>query len=225
MFKRSPCAARPRPKWIGNPSRVTWVAAYFSVALSFGAITATASSPSTTIVKIEEDWELRVGVPDANSNSPQVSIVMSPCTSLNSWHTTIEFNHRTEPYVCGGGVHLQLWNGATIADDKGWGEFKCLNKSEDFVRWTQVMEVHDGQLKVSIQNGSGETWGEFGGDELTVAAEAPVYELSGYKVDTSVAESGVSLAGHRVREMVLRRVRYTMADGSVTEDTVDRTVK
>ena len=187
--------------------------------------TACASTPSSLIVKIEEEWELRVGTPDPNSNAPQFSTVMCPTRSLDSWHATVELNHCTEPYVCGGGVHLQLWNGDLLVADKGWGEFKSLDRSDDIVRWTQVLELRDGRLEVSIRDGTGESWGAFGGDELKVTAEAPVYELCEYQVDTSVKESGVCLASNRVHEMVLRKVRYTMADGSVSEDVLNRIIK
>jgi hypothetical protein len=192
---------------------------------AIGASTLSASSPSSIVVKVEEDWELKVGTPDADSHAPQISIAMSPTPSLNTWHATFELNHCSEPYYVGGGVHLQLWNGASLVADQGWGEFKYLNHAEDHVHWTQVIEVSDGKIAVSVQDGTGKTWGSFGGSNLTVSATAPVYDLNDYKVDTSINESGVCLAGNRVHEMVLKRVRYTMADGSVTEDIVNRFVK
>lgn len=183
-----------------------------------------ASSPSSIVVRVEEQWELHVGVPDPNSVAPQVSMVLSPKSALNSWHTTVELNHRTEPYYAEGGVHIQLWNGDQLVADAGWGEFQCIRESEEIIRWSQVLEVRDGQLRASVENGTGSSWANFG-QGIEVAANAPVYDLNDYRVDTSIEESGVSLAGNRVKQLVLRKVRYTMADGSVSEETVNRSVQ
>jgi hypothetical protein len=184
-----------------------------------------ASSPSSIIVKVEEDWELRVGSPDPNSHAPQISLVMSPMASFDSWHVTFEMNHRTEPYYVGGGVHMQLWNGSSLVAHKGWGEFNCLNQAEDLVRWTQVMEVDNGQILTGIKDGNGATWGTFGGSDFRVSSKAPVYTLNEYDVEQSIASGGVSLAGNRVHQVLLRKVRYTKADGSITEETVNRVIR
>ena len=41
------------------------------------------------VVRVEEDWELVVGTPDANSDAPQVTCVISPTGDVDDVHAGV----------------------------------------------------------------------------------------------------------------------------------------
>src|SRR5687767_2028326 len=68
-------------------------------------------SPAQDLVRVEEDWELVIAEPDANSAGPQIACTMSPFSDINSTHFTFEVNHRSVPYWSPGGLTLHQWSG------------------------------------------------------------------------------------------------------------------
>ena len=49
------------------------------------------------VQKIEEDWELVVGTPDAAVAAPQVTCTIAPAGNLNGLYAVLELNHRSQP--------------------------------------------------------------------------------------------------------------------------------
>jgi hypothetical protein len=56
------------------------------------------------VTKIEEDWELVIGTPDAGVAAPQTTCTIAPAGNLNGLHATLELNLRSQPSFSPGGV-------------------------------------------------------------------------------------------------------------------------
>jgi hypothetical protein len=186
------------------------------------ATSAVADSP---IIRVEEDWELVVSAPDINSHGPQVACVLSPFSHLDSHYITFEINHCSAPVYSGGGVCLQVWRGEQHFASRTYRSWQALATSGETVRWTQTMEIQDGQLVYEIVNGHSSTWGDFGGQGTLKAQVAfDVTDLAGYTPDVSIRNSGVTFASHCVQQLELKTVRAFRQDGSVVNVDVSRLV-
>ena len=180
---------------------------------------------AASVVRVEEDWELVVGTPDPDSDSPQVVCVVSPLCKADSVHATFEVNHRSVPQFVPGGVQLVVWNGeAPLAIESSTNEAPLAHAGET-IRWTQCMEVNEGQLTFEILGGSSTTWGAFGAEgSLRATVPTSLANLDAYTPSVSVKGSGVNYAGHRVHSLVLKRIRVHLSNGEQVEDTTARTV-
>ena len=186
---------------------------------------AQAQDSGTTIVRVEEEWELVVGEPHANSSAPQVVCVFSPLGHLQSCHATFELNHQTLPDSVAGGLQLQTWNGESPLRSRKFPNPALLAQPGETIRWTQVMEVGDGAVSFEITGGSSTTWGSFGGQGY-LKASVPSYltNLNGYDPSVSTSNSGVGYAANLVTSLVLKKIRVVTSDGQVIEDATVRVV-
>jgi hypothetical protein len=169
------------------------------------------------IVSIEEHWELNLGEPDAASSSPQVSMVMSPTGHLEGSFFVFTLNHQSAPEWTPGGMQIQFWNGEEILDSKVGADEEALHHADEVVTWVQRLSVKDGELTFEVISGQSESWGAFGGDDLKFTYETQLDNLNAYRPAVSLGESGVAFAGNRVRSLILRKLRWTDADGHVYE--------
>ena len=189
------------------------------------ALAAIACGQEPKIVRVEEDWELTVGTPDAASDAPQITCLISPNGNLDSWYATFELNQQSELTFESGGLQLQIWDGEVLVADNGYPNRSALTTNGEVIRWTQSMRVHDNRLIFEVIRGASTTWGAFGGQGyLRASIPSSLDSLSGYNPAVSVANSGVSYAGNRVDSIVLRAVRYYKSTGEVVEDNTPRTV-
>lgn len=180
---------------------------------------------SPAVVRVEEDWELVIATPDVDSDSPQVTCVISPSGDTDSLYATFEVNHRSLPAFTPGGLQLQVWSGETALAQHAAPNTEQLNVPGEVIRWTQAMDVSTGHLVFEIINGTSSTWGEFGGQGyLRAVVPSAVADLNGYQPDVSVRNSGAGYAANRVQSLVLKRVRYFLADGQQVVDTTERVV-
>ena len=181
---------------------------------------------SSPVVKVVEDWELVIDSPDPDSGGPQVACVTSPVGNVDSLHLAFELNHRTLPDYEIGGLQLQFWQGETVVAVAPALGCSCLSYPDETIRWTQVLSLNnDGELTCGVGGASSESWGNFAADgRLSVTLDTPLENLNSYSPDVAVDESGVSYAAHRVKSLVLKRVRYYLADGNVLEDDTDRVI-
>ena len=195
-------------------------------ALVLSAWTGTARAQSTPyVVRVEEDWELVVGEPDANNNAPQVSCVAAPVGNVDSAYATLSLNHQSLPEFVPGGIQLQVWNGETPLEWRKFPNASLMAQPSETVYWTQTMAVAGGQLTFEVLNGTSTTWGTFGGQGYLKASVATTLEnLNAYDPEVSVKNSGVSFAANRVQSLVLRKVRLVMSNGEVLEDATSRSV-
>ena len=70
-----------------------------------------ANGPTPSVMRVEEDWELIVANPDANSTAPQVTTTLSPTGSSQTLLGAFDLNHRSRPDFQPGGLQVQIWNG------------------------------------------------------------------------------------------------------------------
>jgi hypothetical protein len=161
------------------------------------------------IVAIEEHWELVVGEPDAGSSGPQVCMVMSPSSDLNSDHFLFTINHHSVPDYIPGGLQVQHWCGEDVVDSKVGPQEGLLKYSNEVVTWVQRTEIGGGTLVFEIQSGQSQSWGGFGGlGNLRFSIATPLTNLNGYRPATSLNSSGVSFAGNRVQSLTLTKLRW-----------------
>ncbi len=178
-----------------------------------------------TIVRVEEDWELTVGTPDSNSIAPQATCAISPASPGSSPLATFELNHNSQPSFVAGGLQLQVW-------DEGWPlthhsspSDEVLGTDGEVIRWTQTMVLSEGSLRFEIVDGTSATWGSFGGKgHLRCTVQSNLENLNGYDPETSVKNSGIAYASHRVQTLTLKRIRLTSSTGEVQEDNTPRVV-
>lgn len=178
-----------------------------------------------TVVRVEEDWELVVGTPDPDSDGPQVTAVISPFGNLDSLYSTFELNHQSELTFEAGGLQLQIWDGQVLLGDKGHPNRNVLSQAGEVIAWTQSLELQNETVTFEITDGSSTTWGNFGGQGyLKVMLPTTLSDLGSYSSAVSVGDSGVSYGGNRVTSLVLKRVRFHLSTGEVTEDNVPKVV-
>jgi len=188
-----------------------------------------ATSPAVAdfpqIVRVEEDWELVVQLPEVNTDAPQITCAISPGGDLYGVYASFELNHHTQPAYAAGGLQLQLWSGDSPVAFSAAPNQALLSQSSETIRWTQRMQLDDGHLTFDVVDGTSATWGSFGGGgNLAVTVPTTLNSLIGYRPSFSVDHSGVGYAGNRVASLVLREVRWYTASGLVARDSTDRTV-
>jgi hypothetical protein len=194
-----------------------------SVGLTGAAVRA--DGDSSRIVRIEEDWELVLGEPDAANVAPQVTTSISPSDDLNGYYAAFELNHQSQPDFSAGGLQLQLWSGETPLGKYKRPGSELLSTSGEVVTWTQSMSLGDDGLTFEILNGQSTTWGSFGGQGYMKAqVDGGPDDLNDYRPQVSVANSGVGFASNRVASLTLKRVRAFTADGQMVEDGTSRAV-
>ena len=173
---------------------------------------------TVTIVRVEEDWELIVGEPDAVNDAPQITTAFSPQGSIEGLHAVFDVNAQGMPVYQPGGLQLQLWDGEVPLSDRRFPNGNVLSQTGEAVYWTHAMEINDGLLQFEIVNGSSSTWGSFGGQGYLKASVATkLTDLNSYCPEISVAHSGVGFSGHRVTSLILKRIRGYTDDGTEVE--------
>jgi hypothetical protein len=200
-------------------------AVFLGLALSVVGSNQLFAQTSPQVVQVEEDWELVVHNPDSGNVAPQVTCTISPNLHLNGLYSTFELNHKTVPAFAGGGLHLQTWVGEHNLTRKSHSNSDALASSGETVSWTSRMSVQSNAMTFAIVNGSSTTWGTFGtGTTLTSSYGTSLTNLNSYSSQLSVQNSGVGFAANRVSSLVLKRVRYTLSDGTVLTDDEPRVV-
>ena len=190
-------------------------------ALSCGlAVLFAAQARAQTIVTmVEEHWELQIAEPDAERSAPQTSMVMSPTADSEDVFFMFTLNHHNisatgyEP----GGMQVQHWDSDDLVDDRAAHEHGTLDNAEEVITWVQRIELNNGQLKFGIHNGASQTWGSFGGNDLTLSTPSTLTGLNAYRPAVSLTESQVGYAENRVTSLVLKKLVWVTDDGQVHE--------
>jgi hypothetical protein len=171
----------------------------------------------TKVVMIEEHWELQIAEPDSGSSAPQTSMVMSPTGDSNDVFFIFAINHQSAPDYEAGGLQVQHWDDADLVDERNSHEHGLLHHSDEVVTWVQRMELDNGQVTFGIHNGASESWGSFGGSDLTLSASSSLTSLNAYRPAVSLTESQVGFAENRVDSLVLKKLVWKTDDGQVHE--------
>jgi len=211
-------AMNVRPGW-------RWCSGFAAAFLAVCFAAAAPAEDDAVIVRVEEDWELVVQTPDANSHGPQVSCAISPIGNVDGVYGVFVVNHRSLPAFAGGGLQLQVWNDESPVSHRKFPNDAQMTQAGETVRWTQSMQLGDGLLEFEVTNGNSTTWGDFGGQGyLRITVTTDLANLDSYNPTVSVKNSGVGYAANRVQSLVLKRVRLVTSDGEVLEDDTARVV-
>lgn len=189
----------------------------------FAASRAAADGPN--IVRVEEDWRVEVGTPEPEDHAPQIVTVLSPVGNLEREYSVFELNHATFPEYTSGGMQLQCWR-----NDWLWGygstpHNQKLHHDNEVITFTSKMLIDGNTLEFQIVNGASQTWSTFGGNGyLKTRYFTTLNDLNNYSPDVSATNSRVAFASHRVRKLVLTKVRYYSSEGLVATDATPRVV-
>lgn len=177
------------------------------------------------VVRVEEDWELVLGEPDANSIGPQVATTMSPNNNLSDTYFTLEMNHRTAPSWSPGGISIHRWSGDWRMGSFDRADRAVMTTNNETVTWTQALYVGGGKLTYQIIDGASTTWGPFGYSSLVkLDLGWGVAHINSYSPAVSVANSGPAFGGNRVQSLKIKQIRLTLDTGAVVTDSTERVV-
>jgi hypothetical protein len=209
--------------WGARLRRCFWILPGVIVSSLGVAPNAIGEELGANVIAIEEDWELVVKQPDAETQAPQVTCVVAP--DNGSVFAAFNLNHKAFPQFEAGGLHLQIWNGDTPLGSAQFPNNSLLTTPSETITWTTRMNLDGGQLWFEVVSGSSQTWGSFGGTGALKASVGAEYSnLNQYDADDSAANSGVSYAGNRVTSLKLKAVRKLLKNGTIQEDSQARVV-
>ncbi|MEX0613075.1 MAG: hypothetical protein WD738_11075 [Pirellulales bacterium] len=181
------------------------------------AILIAAPTWAANVVRVEEHWELRLAQPDQDRSAPQTTMVVSPDGDLEGAHFLFTLNHSNVPSYEPGGMQVQLWDGDELLDHHAADELGALAHADEVVTWVHGLSLEDGTLTFGIADGQSETWGEFGGDDLSLSTATSLTNLNGYMPGVSITESQVGYAENRVVSLTLTKLVWYTDDGEVHE--------
>ena len=195
-----------------------WLLVAGTVTMWLGVSMAAAQSPAVA-VRVEEDWELVVNSPDADSVAPQITCAISPTGRLNSIYATLELNHQSQPDFVPGGIQLLVWSGETPVSCHKHPNGAVLSNRGETVSWTQTMTLQGGNLVFEVTSGTSDTWGLFGGlGHLRASVASDLVNLNDYNPNVSVTNSGAGYAANRLQSLKLKAFRVVTSTGEVFED-------
>ena len=174
-------------------------------------------------IRVEEDWYIKVGTPDPDLDSPQITTVMSPAWNTpGGGYSVFDLNCATQPGFSSGGVQLQFWRNNAIVQSQSNTNWDSIRFTDEEITYTSVMRIEANQLIFEIINGSSSTWGVFGVGELIVQYPTWRTHLNGYDPDCSAYNSRIGWASFEVRSFMLQQVRYFSNSGYVSTDNTPR---
>ncbi|MCA9092659.1 MAG: hypothetical protein KDA68_04180 [Planctomycetaceae bacterium] len=202
------------------------VMALFLISIPGSVLT---DEPSTDVIRVEEDWELHIGLPDPDTNGPQIQNTFSVREDLNGDYAVWEINHASQPSYRRGGMQLQLWRYDSIDHYRDFEAGTMLSLEDETIHYTLSAEIKDGRLRFAVANGTSDSWGTFGtsGDGEScnsVSHETNLTNLNTYRTETSLANSGINYASHRVKRFSIREVRYYSSSGLIRRESQERVV-
>jgi len=187
----------------------TTIGAFFATSVALG--------DSNRVISVEEHWELQLGQPDTDRSAPQTTMVMSPNGNVDGSHFLFTLSHADAPDYRPGGMQVQLWDGEDLVDEHQWHSSTAFEHDSETVHWVQKLSLHDDTLTFSVENGESETWGQFGGEELSVSTPTTLNWLNHYRPSVSLSESQVNYAENRVGSLTLTKLVWVTEDGQVHE--------
>lgn len=215
-------------RWRRHATYSSWLVTLITiVSLCFceGIGTSRSNAQDAQPTRVEEDWEIQIGIPDADAVLPEIVTVLTPSSGLTGDYFVLELNHSTLPQFFTGGLQLQRWRNDDVVAYRHGPTVQSIHRDNDVIRFTSVLEIANGQLSMTVLNGTARSWGSFGGPEMKLSTSTSLTDLRGYSPDVSVALSKVSFGTGRVKSFRLLSTRY-YADGNLlVEDTQVRRVE
>jgi hypothetical protein len=182
------------------------------------------NAQESEIILIEEDWELVLNEPDANTVSPQITFFTSPSVNVDDCYFQLQMNYAAEEGFSSGGFHVAAVNHEQIVDEARSANQTVLSKDGDIIRWTNVMGIIGAnRVMFAIQNGHCQNWGNFGGIDYLVELKGhPKTDLSEYHPLQSLASVDIGFGANRVASLTLVEVRAYYPDGRVVTVAVNQ---
>jgi hypothetical protein len=169
-----------------------------------------------SIVRIEQDWVLVVGKPDARRYSPQLFFQLYP-ESGSDICCQLLVNYSDQPTFSAGGVQIQVWQNQTVLDGRDNNPNQAvLTADSETVTFTLVMEIRDRKLHFDAINVSSTSWGDI--SNLSVSTDYTAESFETYSSDDTVEKSGILLGANRVTSLTLREVRKIDSAGTVATE-------
>ncbi len=182
---------------------------------------------SSTVVRVEEEWEVQIASPDALLDLPQIVTVFGPDDPETGVHAVFELNHGTLPSFGEGGMQLQYWDGDAL---RGYKRQKAPHRIRDGGRNGQIHHRHRNRPRGSRtlrDAGTSQTFGTFGDEySLRIRVNSALTNLNGMDLESSIRHSRVTYGANHVSRFRRNRVRMFDAEGDVVAtDTTVRDVR
>jgi hypothetical protein len=179
---------------------------------------------SVNVTRVEEDWEVVLNQPNLNVNAPQFHTVCSPYGTQGGLYLQVCWNYRDYSEFAPGGLQLITWLGDWCVGKKSFRGDQ-LSTFAETISWTQAIQTNGSLLTFEILNGHSQTWGDFGGSEISLSGPVEVSHLNGYRTDFSVDNSWISYGANRVNLLRIKEVRKYDANGNlISRDATPRIV-
>jgi hypothetical protein len=175
------------------------------------------------VFRVEEDWQLVLNQPDVAVNAPEFYTVMSPVEHTRGAFVQVSWNFRELEEYAPGGLEIQAWNGENFNYVESVG-LESLSNTAETVTWTQVLVADEGCVRFKIVNGHSSSWGDFGGDALSIVVNGAPTTLNNYSPELTTRSSGITYGTNRVNLFVLKEVRWYGPHGLVAVDPTPRVV-
>lgn len=175
------------------------------------------------INRIEEDWELVIATTDVPAAGPQITTAMSPGPVQVHPDINFNLNYREGSSFRAGGLQIEVFENSNLTTSAEKGS-ATLNTDGETITWTQRLALYDGWLNYRIKQGHSQTWGDFGGWDLSVWFPSALGDLGDYSPQFSKSKSGVGWQADHVSSMKLLRVRYYSDDTLVRTDDTPLTI-
>ena len=201
---------------------IAGIAPFAAVCLQ-NAKPACAADLSANVLRVEEDWYVKIGTPAPEEDSPQITTVLTPGSFAGS-HAVFDMNCATQPNFESGGVQLQLWRNGGINQSRSNTNWDSLHIVDEEIHFTSAMSIQNDNLVFEVINGTSESWGSFGNGELKVQFPTWRNHLNEYSRDDSISNAGIGFASHRVRCLALQRVRYYSQNDLLLEDSTSHVI-
>ncbi len=198
------------------------------VAVALFSVFTHAAHAQSNVIRIEEDWQLHVTQPDAQLDAPQVTTTMVPFAAQSDLLLQVDLNHGTSPSFTNGGIQVRA-----CIEDECFGQARVLSDirlqhDSEIVDWTQVVQLTPNGFYFGIVNGNCETWGTFGGPPTAIYVAYSLiggnFSLDSYHPQRSLDNSGATYASNRVGHLRLKKIRVHLANGHVSEYTLNHDV-
>lgn len=208
----------------GTRSRMSRLRVVAPAVLALLGVASTSAAQTPQIIKIEEDWELDVAMPDPEANVPQVVCVFGPEDPNTGLHAIFEINHGTAPSFAPGGMQIQAWRGDTQLWYRNHPNNREFDAAVDQIRFKTVTELVGDRLYLDVDDGTSANWGSFGNSGYLIGyVNTNRTNLNDFDPSHSIQHSRITYGKHRVNRYVRTEVRYYTADGlhlTETEDSV-----
>lgn len=173
-----------------------------------------ADDPPITIMRIEEDWEMKLLEPDPASSSPQVTFFTRPSENDPNRYFQTQMNYATDVEFSGGGFHVASVINDSYFDEARSSTRRGLTSNNDTIVWTTVMAKQNDEIVFAIKNGHCSDWGDFGGADFLVSMPAESVEnLNNYRPEQSLETVDIGFGANRVDSIMLKTIRVYYSHG------------